>query len=79
MRISPSLITKGYKTIITNSRFRAYLIGGNNSKQNYEYLLERRVFKERAYMSSKRAYFAHAIKNDRYIYAIGGRGDSGLT
>ena len=32
VRISPSLITKGFKTIITNKRFRAYLIGGNSSK-----------------------------------------------
>ena len=77
--ISPSLITKGYKTIITNSRFRAYLIGGNNSKQNFEYLLERRVFKERSCMNHKRAYFAHAIRSDRFIYVIGGRGDSSLT
>ena len=59
------MITKGYKTIITNRRFRAYLTGGNNSRQNYEFLLERKVFKERAQMVHKRAYFAHAIRNDK--------------
>eukprot|EP00347_Sterkiella_histriomuscorum_P007939 403346987 len=79
IRISPSLITKGYKTIITHKRFRAYLIGGNNSRQNYEFILERKVFKERAQMKHKRAYYAHSIKNDKYIYVIGGRGDSELT
>ena len=30
-------------------------------------------------MLHKRAYFAHAIRNDRYIYVIGGRGDSAMT
>jgi hypothetical protein len=29
-------------------------------------------------MQSKRAYFANTIKNDRFIYIIGGRGDSNL-
>jgi len=65
VRISPSLITKGYKTIITNRRFRGYLIGGTNSRQNYEYILDRRIFKERVQMVHKRAYFAHVTKNDK--------------
>ena len=37
IRISPSLITKGYRTIITNKRFRAFLVGGSNSRQTYEF------------------------------------------
>jgi hypothetical protein len=33
VRISPSMMTKGgYRTIITAGRFRAFLIGGTNSK-----------------------------------------------
>ena len=30
-------------------------------------------------MTYKRAYYAHAIKDDRFIYVIGGRGDSNLV
>ena len=32
IKISPVMATKGYKTVITNCRFRAFVIGGNNSK-----------------------------------------------
>ena len=79
VRISPSLVTKGFKTIITSGRFRAYLIGGSNSKQCYEYLLPRKLLKERQFMLHKRSYFANATRSDRYLYVIGGRGDSNLT
>lgn len=30
-------------------------------------------------MLHKRAYFANATRSDRYIYVIGGRGDSNVT
>jgi len=32
IKISPVMSTKGYKTVITNCRFRAFIMGGNNSK-----------------------------------------------
>jgi len=48
LRISPAMMTKGgFKTIITQKRFRAFLIGGTNSKQNWEYLLDRKTFRPR--------------------------------
>mmetsp|Transcript_39537 Transcript_39537/g.60378 ORF Transcript_39537/g.60378 Transcript_39537/m.60378 type:complete len:212 (+) Transcript_39537:202-837(+) len=78
IKISPALVTKGFKTVITNTRFRAFLIGGTNSAQNYEYILSRNVLKERKFMHTCRAYFADCQKDDRYIYAIGGRGDQSL-
>ena len=31
VKISPAIKTKGFKTIITNTRFRAFLMGGANS------------------------------------------------
>jgi hypothetical protein len=31
IKISPAMQTKGYKTIITNVRFRAFMMGGSNS------------------------------------------------
>lgn len=38
VRISPSLMTKGgFRTIVTAGRFRAFLIGGTNSKQTWEF------------------------------------------
>ena len=51
--------TKGYKTIITNVRFRAFMMGGTNSSQNYEYVLKRNVLKERKFLHTCRAYFAY--------------------
>jgi hypothetical protein len=60
VKISPAIKTKGYKTIITNVRFRAFLIGGANSNQVYEYILKRNVLKERKFMHTCRAYFADA-------------------
>lgn len=71
--------TKGYKTIITNVKFRAFLMGGANSTQNYEYILKKNVLKERKFMHTCRAYFADAQRNDRYIYVIGGRGSQDLV
>ena len=50
IRISPALATKGHRTVITNKRFRAFLIGGINSAQNYEYLLQRNNLKPRRFM-----------------------------
>lgn len=79
VKISPALKTKGYKTVITNSRFRTFIIGGANSNQNYEYVLKRNVLKERKFMNMSRAYFADAQRNDRFIYAIGGRGNQNLV
>lgn len=32
IKISPAMVTKGYKTVITNTRFRAFMIGGTNSR-----------------------------------------------
>lgn len=55
------------------------MIGGANSNQNYEYILKRNVLKERKFMHTCRAYFADAIREDRYIYAIGGRGNQNLV
>ena len=76
VRISPSLMSKGgFKTVITHGRFRAFLIGGTNSRQNWEFTLPRKTFRARAYMFLKRAYFAHCIKQDKFAYIIGGRGD----
>jgi N-acetylneuraminic acid mutarotase len=70
------MVTKGgFRTIITSGRFRAYLIGGTNSKQNWEFQLERKTFRARASMLLKRAYFAFAVKEDKEIYVVGGRGD----
>jgi hypothetical protein len=65
----------GFRTVITSGRFRAFLIGGANSKQTWEFILERKKFRARASMLLKRAYFAYTIKEDREIYVIGGRGD----
>jgi len=31
IKISPAIKTKGFKTIITNVKFRAFLMGGANS------------------------------------------------
>jgi len=31
IKISPVMVTKGFKTVITNVRFRAFLMGGTNS------------------------------------------------
>jgi hypothetical protein len=76
IRISPSMMTKGgYRTVVTQNRFRAFLIGGNNSRQVWEYQLDRKKFRSRANMVLKRAYFAHAVKDERDIYVVGGRGD----
>jgi len=30
-------------------------------------------------MRSKRAYFSSVVKSDKFIYAIGGRGDASIT
>ena len=79
VKISPALKTKGFKTVITNNRFRAFLMGGANSNQNYEYILKRNVLKERKFMHTCRSYFADAQRNDRFIYAIGGRGNQNLV
>ena len=54
-------------------------MGGSNSRQNYEYILKKNVLKERKSMSVCRAYFADAIRNERYVYAIGGRGNQSLV
>ena len=54
-------------------------MGGTNSRQNYEFQIERKVLKERSFMNYKRAYFANVIKSDRWVYVIGGRGDPMLT
>ena len=54
-------------------------MGGANSNQNYEYVLRRNVLKERKFMNMSRAYFADAQRNDRFIYAIGGRGNQNLV
>jgi hypothetical protein len=71
------MFTKGgFKTIITQKRFRAFLIGGTNSKQNWEFMLDRKLFRPRQSMILKRAYYAHCLKQDKFIYIIGGRGDS---
>mmetsp|Transcript_16106 Transcript_16106/g.15504 ORF Transcript_16106/g.15504 Transcript_16106/m.15504 type:complete len:81 (+) Transcript_16106:336-578(+) len=77
--MSPSIVTKGYRTVITSVRFRAFLIGGTNSRQNYEFIYDRKVLKERSFMNCKRAYFSSAIKQDKFIYIIGGRGDPSFT
>ena len=53
-------------------------MGGNNSKQNYEYVLQKNCLKSRKFMHTCRAYFADAQRNDRYIYVIGGRGNQDL-
>jgi hypothetical protein len=79
VRISPALTTKGYKTIITNNKFRAFLVGGASSNQCYEYKLKGHVLKERKFMNTCRAYFADALRSDRFIYAIGGRGNQDLV
>ena len=80
MSIPPSISTKGgYKTIITSKRFRCFLVGGSNSRQNWEFNLERRTFRPRAQLHLKRAYYAHCVKEDRLIYIIGGRGDTNAT
>ena len=73
--MSPAMRTKGHKTVITNTRFRAFIMGGANSVQNFEYILKRNVLKERKSMNVCRSYFADAQRDDRYIYAIGGRGN----
>ena len=31
IKISPAMVTKGYKTIITNIKFRAFMMGGTDS------------------------------------------------
>jgi hypothetical protein len=54
-------------------------MGGANSNQNYEYILKRNVLKERKFMLTCRAYFADSQRNDRFIYAIGGRGNQNLV
>lgn len=54
-------------------------MGGANSCQNYEYILKKNVLKERKFMHTCRAYFADAQRDDRYIYAIGGRGNQNLV
>jgi hypothetical protein len=80
IRISPSLMTKGgFRTIITSKRFRAYLVGGTNSRQNWEFQIERKTLRARASMNLKRAYFAYCVKEDRAFYVIGGRGDLNAT
>ena len=79
IKISPAMETKGYKVIITNVRFRAFMMGGTNSRQNYEYILKKNVLKERKFMHTCRAYFADVQRSDRYIYAIGGRGNQALV
>jgi hypothetical protein len=71
------MMTKGgFKTIITQKRFRAFLIGGTNSKQNWEFMLDRKTFRPRSSMYLKRAYYAYCLKQDKFVYIIGGRGDS---
>ena len=65
----------GFRTIITQNSFRALLIGGSNSRQNWEFQIERKTFRSRAYMNLKRAYFAYCVKDDKEVYVIGGRGD----
>lgn len=76
VRISPSLSTKGgFRTVITAGKFRAFLIGGTNSKQTWEFQLERKMFRARASMLLRRAYFAYSLKDDKEIYVVGGRGD----
>lgn len=73
----PSMLTKGgYKTVITQGRFRCFIIGGTNSRQNWEFNLERKAFRPRAQMIFKRAYFSFCVKQDQFVYAIGGRGDT---
>lgn len=79
VKISPAMQTSGYKTIITNDRFRVFIMGGTNSNQNYEYVPRRTTLKECKFMNTCRAYFADAQRSDRYIYAIGGRGNQSLV
>lgn len=55
------------------------MMGGTDSSQNYEYVLKRNVLKERKFMHTCRAYFADCLRSDRYIYAIGGRGNQALV
>lgn len=45
----------------------------------YEYKLKKHVLKERKSMNTCRAYFADALRSDRFIYAIGGRGNQDLV
>mgnify|MGYP000728032392 CR=1 FL=1 len=52
--------TSGYKTVITNGRFRVFIMGGTNSNQNYEYVHRRTTLKELKFMNTCRAYFADA-------------------
>ena len=37
------------------------------------------MFRARASMNLKRAYFAYCVKDDKWIYIIGGRGDLGAS
>mmetsp|Transcript_5568 Transcript_5568/g.9556 ORF Transcript_5568/g.9556 Transcript_5568/m.9556 type:complete len:320 (-) Transcript_5568:157-1116(-) len=54
-------------------------MGGTNSAQNYEFVLQKKGVKPRKFMHTCRAYFADAQRSDRYIYAIGGRGNQALV